>query len=123
MGIKRELCLGLISIGLAALIVPLAATPGDAQVRVHGLTRTLALPESMDKFYSGVEKGLVAAGDGVDWLTDVNERPRERPGIARGPRARHDGRGALHRQRDSELQCRHRSYRSGRHERERRHDH
>ena len=49
-------------VGGLLLSAPLTAT---GQVRVHGVTGTLALPTSVDKFYSDVNKILVMTSDVV----------------------------------------------------------
>src|SRR4051812_28399522 len=54
-----------------------SAWPVTAQVPIPGLTGTLGLPGSVDKFYSGVNKALVKIDDGVDHLG----RPTKRPAV------------------------------------------
>lgn len=53
-----------------ALTLPASALAGQspAQVPIHGVTGTIATPESVDRFYDGVNKTLVKTGEGIDHL-------------------------------------------------------
>src|SRR5262245_46078474 len=69
--------------GLLALIVPLTCTVATAQssrvpVPVHGVTGTLALPDSVDKFYSDVNKIIIKTSEGISHVVP------DRPGTTRG---------------------------------------
>jgi len=55
-------------VGSLALIGPFAST-ARAQVPIHGFTGTIALPWNVDQFYTGVNKGLSEASDGIERLT------------------------------------------------------
>ena len=61
-------------------ILTCSASPVPAQsllhVPIHGVTGTLALPESVDKFYSDVNKALVKIDDGLDHLGRAKKRTR-----------------------------------------------
>ena len=52
-------------VGTLLICAPMTAV---GQVRVPGVTGTFALPTSVDKFYSDVNKILVATGDAVDHI-------------------------------------------------------
>jgi hypothetical protein len=67
------------------LLTPITARTADAQTKappMHGFNGTMALPETMDKFYSGVEAGLEKLGDGIDHLTGAGKRTKVRGGTA-----------------------------------------
>jgi hypothetical protein len=53
-----------------ALTLPAAALAGQgpAQVPIHGVTGTIATPESIDRFYDSVNRTLVKTGEGIDHL-------------------------------------------------------
>jgi hypothetical protein len=53
-----------------ALTLPASALAGQspAQVPIHGVTGTIATPESVERFYDGVNKTLVKTGEGIDRL-------------------------------------------------------
>src|SRR5436190_12854057 len=42
---------------------------------IHGFNGTLALPESVDKFYDGLNTGLEKVGDGIDHVTRRSNTP------------------------------------------------
>jgi hypothetical protein len=52
-----------------ALFLGLATPLTAGQVPIHGVTGTIALPDSVEKFYSGVNKTLVKTKDGIDHIT------------------------------------------------------
>jgi hypothetical protein len=52
---------------VATLLISAPLTAGG-QVHVHGVTGTLALPASVDKFYSDVNRILVATSDAVEHI-------------------------------------------------------
>ena len=51
---------------IVATLLIAAPLTARGQVHVHGVTGTLVLPATVDKFYSDVNKILVATGDAVD---------------------------------------------------------
>ncbi len=53
---------------IVATLLISAPLTARGQVRVPGVTGTFALPTSVDKFYSDVNKILVATGDAVDHI-------------------------------------------------------
>lgn len=63
----------LLTLGVFVL-TPLPAAAG--QVPIHGLTGTIALPENVEKFYSGVNKLTVRTSDGVDQLVHGRTRAK-----------------------------------------------
>lgn len=57
------------ALSLSALFLGLATPLTAGQVPIHGVTGTIALPDSVDKFYSDVNKALVKTKDGIDHIT------------------------------------------------------
>src|SRR5262245_43584492 len=53
---------------LMLLPLPLRAGQGVVQVPIHGFTGTIATPESVDRFYSDLNKTLEKTGDAFDRL-------------------------------------------------------
>jgi hypothetical protein len=53
-------------VGVVMLPVPAMAGPGLAQIPIAPLSGTIGLPANIDKFYSNLNKALVAAGDGIE---------------------------------------------------------
>ena len=83
MSILQRLWLGPLLLGAFAIATPPAA---DAQILVppnNGFNATIALPSTIDAFWTGVNEGLEKAGDGLDHLAG-----------AKGPRVR-QGAGSL----------------------------
>ena len=76
---RAPLCVG--SLALTAL---LAAAPARAQVQVpiHGLTGTIALPDNVDKFYSGMNTLLVKTSDGIEHVIHVTKGTQVHGGAA-----------------------------------------
>jgi hypothetical protein len=70
------------------LPLPLNAGQGVTQVPIHGLTGTIATPESVHRFYTDLNKGLEKTGDAFDRVgrksakadSDVASFERVRPG-------------------------------------------
>jgi hypothetical protein len=82
MSILQRLWLGPLLLGAFAIATPTA----DAQILVppnNGFNATIALPSTIDAFWTGVNEGLEKAGDGLDHLAG-----------AKGPRVR-QGAGSL----------------------------
>ena len=48
------------------LPLPLSAGQGVVQVPIHGVTGTIATPESVERFYTGLNKTLEKTGDAFD---------------------------------------------------------
>ena len=63
---------------LSALFLGLATPLMAGQVPIQGVTGTIALPDSVDKFYSGVNKALVKTTDGIDHITRKKNKTRVR---------------------------------------------
>jgi len=79
MSIQQRFWLSALLFGAFAV----ATTTANAQIQVppnNGFNATIALPSTVDTFWTGVNEGLTKAGDGLDHLVG-----------AKGPRA---GRGA-----------------------------
>jgi hypothetical protein len=69
MSIQQRLWLGPLLLGAFAIATPTA----DAQILVppnNGFNATIALPSTVDAFWTGVNEGLEKAGDGLDHLVD-----------------------------------------------------
>jgi hypothetical protein len=64
----RGYWLGSLLCGALTLPASALAGQGPAQVPIHGVTGTIATPESVKSFYDGVNKTLVKTGDGIDHL-------------------------------------------------------
>jgi hypothetical protein len=65
MSIQQRLWLGPLLLGAFAIATPTA----DAQILVppnNGFNATIALPSTIDAFWTGVHEGLEKAGDGLD---------------------------------------------------------
>ena len=79
----------LLILGCLSLVTPHSAA---AQVTppVPGFTRTFVLPDSVDKFYSDVNKLLVASSDGIEHLMhtskDTTEHSTSLEGLTPGTR-------------------------------------
>jgi len=58
-----------------ALTLPASALAGQSppQVPIHGVTGTIATPESVRSFYDGVNKTLVKTGEGIDHLRGATQ--------------------------------------------------
>ncbi len=103
---------------IVATLLISAPLTARGQVRVPGVTGTFALPTSVDKFYSDMNKILVATSDAVEHIAGESndaEGSRQRC-IARRIAARHGGRRAVRREghcnikpRDAQREHRHRS--------------
>jgi len=64
----------LLPIVLAAWAVTAAlGAVGDDQVPIHGLTGTIALPDNVDKLYSGVNTLVVKTSDGIEHVVHVTK--------------------------------------------------
>ena len=61
------------SLWLTALFLGLATPIMARQVPIHGVTGTIALPDGVDKVYSGVNKALVKTKDGIDHIARKHE--------------------------------------------------
>jgi hypothetical protein len=82
MSIQQRLWLGPLLLGAFAIATPTAS----AQILVppnNGFNATIALPSTIDAFWTGMNEGLEKAGDGIDHLAG-----------AKGPQAR-KGAGSL----------------------------
>jgi hypothetical protein len=78
MSIQQRLWLGPLLLGAFAIATPTA----NAQILVppnNGFNATIALPSTVDAFWTGVNEGLEKAGDGVHHLVDA-KGPRVRKG-------------------------------------------
>src|SRR5215470_3659492 len=78
MSILQRLWLGPLLLGAFATATPAA----DAQILVppnNGFNATIALPSTIDAFWTGVNEGLEKAGDGLDHIVD-GKGPRVRKG-------------------------------------------
>jgi len=70
MSILQRLWLGPLLLGAFAIATPTA----DAQILVppnNGFNATIALPSTIDAFWTGVHEGLEKAGDGLDHIVDT----------------------------------------------------
>jgi len=56
------------------LPLPLHAGQGVTQVPIHGFTGTIATPESVDRFYTDLNKGLEKTGDAFDRVSPKHPR-------------------------------------------------
>ena len=54
--------------------LPLHAGQGVTQVPIHGFTGTIATPESVDRFYTDLNKGLEKTGDAFDRVSPKHPR-------------------------------------------------
>ena len=54
---------------LGALFLGLATPLMAGQVPIHGVTGTIALPENVDNFYSGLNKALAKTNDGIHHIS------------------------------------------------------
>jgi hypothetical protein len=71
MSIQRRLPLSLLIACLAAALPGLAAAQAPlVHIPINGFNATIALPSSVDKFYSDVETALVKSSDGVEHIVD-----------------------------------------------------
>lgn len=70
MTIQRRSRLVQLLCGSLILVAPFSAS---GQVVINGVTGTLALQGSVDKFYSDTNKLLVKTSDGIDHLLDVTK--------------------------------------------------
>jgi hypothetical protein len=76
--------------GLLAAIILSTSNVASAQtavtpigrVPVHGVTGTLALPSSVDKFYSDLNKIVVSTSDGISHVTHGSPGPKVRSGTS-----------------------------------------
>jgi hypothetical protein len=78
MSILQRLWLGPLLLGAFAIATPTA----DAQILVppnNGFNATIALPSTIDAFWTGVNEGLEKAGDGLDHLAGAKG-----PGVRQG---------------------------------------
>ena len=64
-------------VGVLLLPLPLAAGQGIVQVPIHGVTGTIATPDSVNRFYTGLNKTLKKTGDALG-------RPARKNGKAEG---------------------------------------
>ena len=66
-----------IFLGLVTLATPRAAGAQSVPPPpIHGFNAIIALPETVDAFYSGLNTGLVAAGDGIAHLVGATKRTK-----------------------------------------------
>lgn len=72
--------LGPLVCGLLALPAALMAGQGLVQIPIHDFSGTIALPESVDKFYSDVNKILVTTGSGINRVTRTSKGPKAHDG-------------------------------------------
>jgi hypothetical protein len=80
MHILQRYCLGPLFWGAFALAAPPTAR---AQIFVppnNGFNATIALPSTIDAFWTGVNEGLEKTGDGIDYLNRGRSRVREGAG-------------------------------------------
>jgi len=67
------------------LLTPTTARTAAAQTErppIHGFNATIALPETIEKFYSDLNTGLEKAGDGIDHLARATKGTKVRGGDA-----------------------------------------
>jgi hypothetical protein len=79
MSIQQRFWLGPLLLGAFAIATPTA----DAQILVppnNGFNATIALPSTIDAFWTGVNEGLDKAGDGLDHLVGA-KGPRVGKGV------------------------------------------
>lgn len=77
---QHEYWLSAMFLGLLTLMVARAA-PGQIMAPpINGFNATIALPETIDSFYTGVNKGLEKAGDGLEHLTRSDQDAKMRGG-------------------------------------------
>jgi hypothetical protein len=79
MSIQQRFWLGPLLLGALAIATPTA----DAQILVppnNGFNATIALPSTIDAFWTGVNEGLEKAGDGLDHLVGA-KGPRVGKGV------------------------------------------
>ena len=66
-------------IGLLTVATPRTAGAQNTAPPIHGFNAVIALPETMDAFYSGLNTGLVEAGDGdrtSHWRDEADQGAR-----------------------------------------------
>src|SRR5215510_9197124 len=77
MKILQRYWLGPLFLGALATAIPVTA---EAQIFVppnNGFNATIALPSTIDAFWTGVNEGLEKTGDGLDHLTGTRGKVRE----------------------------------------------
>jgi hypothetical protein len=69
-------------LGLLTLATPhMASAQGQGTAPpIHGFNGIIALPETVDAFYAGINTGLVEAGDGITHLIRATRRTKVRGG-------------------------------------------
>ena len=81
---QQEFWLSALFLSILTLLVARAA-PGQIMAPpIHGFNATIALPDTIDKFYTGVNKGLEKAGDGIDHLRQSTPDVKARGGALDG---------------------------------------
>ena len=70
-----------IFLGLLTLVTPRAAGAQSVPTpTIYGYSAIIALPETVDAFYAGLNTGLVEAGDGIAHLVRATKRTKVRGG-------------------------------------------
>jgi len=80
----QEYWLSAMFLGLLTLMVARAAPGQIMSPPINGFNATIALPETIDSFYTGVNKGLEKAGDGLEHLTRSDQDVKIRSGSLDG---------------------------------------
>ena len=80
----QEYWLSAMFLGLLTLMTARAAPGQIMPPPIHGFNATIALPDTIDKFYTGVNKGLEKTGDGIERLTQSTPDMKIRGGALDG---------------------------------------